>query len=174
MKKIFLVTGFMTAGKTTAARAAAASLGMVFCDLDEFIEATAGLPVAQIFSRNGEQGFRELEHQCFVEVWRAAEKMTIVAAGGGLPTYVPNYELIRQCTVVFLDTGWPVIQSRIEQARPDRPLLTGLNGAQIKCLWENRRQIYLNLADFVIQEGSQLEELIAKLTAGIITQNEKK
>lgn len=174
MKTIFLVTGFMSAGKTTSASAAAASLGIAFYDLDAFVEARTGQKVAQIFSQNGEQGFRELEHQSFAEILHEAKGLVIIAGGGGLPTYEPNIELIRQCSVIFLDTAWEVIQSRIEQSRQVRPLLHGLDDTQVKSLWEHRRQTYLSLTDFVIIEGSQLEELIAKLTAGITTQNEKK
>ena len=46
--------GFMAAGKTAAARAAAARLGTVAEDADELIERELGEPITGFFEREGE------------------------------------------------------------------------------------------------------------------------
>ena len=53
--------GFMGAGKTTAARAVAAELGVEGIDADELLERELGMPVAQFFDQHGEPAFRERE-----------------------------------------------------------------------------------------------------------------
>ena len=50
MRNVFL-TGFMGTGKTAVGRALARRLGLRFVDLDEEVERTSGLPVAEIFAR---------------------------------------------------------------------------------------------------------------------------
>ena len=60
--KIYLV-GFMTAGKTTVARALGARLGWRAEDVDELIEARERKPIAEIFSRHGEPYFRNVERE---------------------------------------------------------------------------------------------------------------
>ena len=60
--KIYLV-GFMTAGKTTVARALATRLGWRAEDVDELIEARERMTVADIFARHGEPYFRAAERE---------------------------------------------------------------------------------------------------------------
>ena len=60
MKGISLI-GFMGSGKSTVGRLLADNLGIPFVDLDEEIEKEAGMSVPEIFSREGEGGFRNRE-----------------------------------------------------------------------------------------------------------------
>src|SRR5213076_1893038 len=78
--KIYLV-GFMTAGKTTVARALGARLGWRAEDVDELIEARERKPIAEIFSRHGEPYFRNVER----EILRLLLPIrhAVVATGGG-------------------------------------------------------------------------------------------
>jgi len=55
-----VLIGFMGAGKTTLGADAAARLGRPFIDLDAAIEAEHG-PIPELFERQGEAAFRELE-----------------------------------------------------------------------------------------------------------------
>ena len=55
-----VLTGFMGTGKTTVGRILADRLGYGFVDTDEVIESRAG-PIPEIFEREGEPGFREME-----------------------------------------------------------------------------------------------------------------
>jgi len=51
--------GFMGSGKTTAARAAAASLGTRPLDVDSELERTFGKPIERVFDEDGEDVFRD-------------------------------------------------------------------------------------------------------------------
>ena len=57
---IFLI-GFMGSGKTTVGALLAEHLGWSFVDLDDLVVRSAGLTVAEIFAREGEEGFRRRE-----------------------------------------------------------------------------------------------------------------
>ena len=58
---VAVLVGAPGAGKTTVGRLLAQRLGVTFRDTDEDIEATAGMPVSDIFVESGEETFRELE-----------------------------------------------------------------------------------------------------------------
>ena len=56
-----VLTGFMGTGKSTVGRLLARRLGLKFVDLDELIEAEAGMTIKDIFASKGEPYFRDLE-----------------------------------------------------------------------------------------------------------------
>ena len=79
------LTGFMGSGKSTIGRLLAAQLAWRFADLDTEIERESGLTVSQIFARQGEAVFRDIEHECLKRVLgSASERNTrlILALGG--------------------------------------------------------------------------------------------
>lgn len=74
-----VLTGFMGTGKTTVGRILADRLDYGFVDTDEVIESRAG-PIGEIFERDGEEVFRELERTVAREL---AERTSLVIATGG-------------------------------------------------------------------------------------------
>lgn len=67
MKSIIII-GYMGAGKTTVGKALAKELGIMFYDLDWYIESRMRKTVKQIFDEMGEEGFRQIEHNMLHEV----------------------------------------------------------------------------------------------------------
>ncbi|MFL5306886.1 MAG: shikimate kinase [Polyangia bacterium] len=88
---IFLV-GFMGSGKTTVGRLLAARLGWAFADLDDRIVRGAGMPIAEIFAREGEPAFRQRETEALRSA--AAERRTVLATGGGAACREENLALM--------------------------------------------------------------------------------
>ena len=60
--------GFMGAGKTTGARAAAAALGVRAVDTDRELEQRLGTSIEDYFASHGERAFREAEEDVVAEV----------------------------------------------------------------------------------------------------------
>ncbi|MGC9159443.1 MAG: shikimate kinase [Terracidiphilus sp.] len=75
------LTGFMGAGKSTVGRRLAERLEWQFIDVDEAIEAAAGMTIAEIFAQDGEAAFREMERAAIARM--AADDATVLALGGG-------------------------------------------------------------------------------------------
>ena len=67
MTRIILI-GYMGAGKTTIGKALSKDLGVIFYDLDWYIESRMRKSVAQIFAERGEEGFRKIEYNMLHEV----------------------------------------------------------------------------------------------------------
>jgi len=74
-----VLTGFMGTGKTTVGRILADRLGYGFVDTDEVIESRAG-PIGEIFERDGEEVFRQLERSVAREL--AGRTGLVIATGG--------------------------------------------------------------------------------------------
>ncbi|MGZ5334056.1 MAG: bifunctional shikimate kinase/3-dehydroquinate synthase [Solirubrobacterales bacterium] len=77
-----VLIGFMAAGKSGAARALAARLGLEAADADELIEARLGEPIAAFFEREGEAEFRRREREAVLELLGPGGP-GVVALGGG-------------------------------------------------------------------------------------------
>lgn len=160
-RRIFLV-GFMGAGKTSIGRRLAADLGYADLDLDREIEFTARASVAQIFERQGEDAFRDLEHQCLRAVLE--KEGVVVSTGGGTMAFERNRSLMASAGVsVFLHPSFATIVSRLTaHGRRSRPLFRDEEQAQQ--LYEKRLQDY-RLADLEIPIAS--DETAAEVAARI-------
>jgi shikimate kinase len=93
--KVYLV-GFMGAGKTTLARALGARLDWRVEDVDERIETREGRAISNIFAREGEAYFRDVERQVLLDLLPL--RHAVVATGGGTFADPENRALInRHC-----------------------------------------------------------------------------
>jgi shikimate kinase len=118
--RIFL-SGFMASGKSAVGRELARRLKVGFHDLDEVVEARAGLSVGRIFAAHGEAGFRERERQALTEI--IAIESGVVALGGGTVVSESNRRMLRQAgCLVWLNTPRSTILTRLAAAAGDRPL----------------------------------------------------
>jgi shikimate kinase len=127
-----VLTGFMGAGKSTVGRLLAAELGWEFVDVDQAVEARAGVTVAEIFSTGGESAFRRKES---AEIARALGRdEVVIALGGGAPEILGNRLLMEQTpgtAVVFLDAPFEVLFDRcvLQEGAAVRPLLMDAEAA---------------------------------------------
>lgn len=135
--KLYLV-GFMGAGKTTVARAAARRLGWRAEDIDERIEARERRTVAAIFAQQGEPYFRQLERLMLTEL--LPERHVVVATGGGTFAEADNRALmLADGAVAWLDVPLADVIGRIP-ADGRRPLAA--DRAQLEQLFFRRQMAY--------------------------------
>lgn len=73
--------GFMGAGKTSVARCLADGCGLASVDVDEYLELLEGRAVADIFAKDGETGFRDLETRYLKDLSQLEPRL--IACGGG-------------------------------------------------------------------------------------------
>ena len=92
------LVGFMGAGKTSVGRIVAEQLHFEFLDTDELIQTRTGRTIADIFARDGEPAFRELERQVVREL--SERKSTLISTGGGLPTNPENMQSLKEHALV--------------------------------------------------------------------------
>ena len=152
---IFL-TGFMGTGKTRIGRVLSARMQRMFLDTDRLVEESAGKTISEIFAAEGENHFRQLEHDCVSEAAGRAD--AVIALGGGAIADERNWEVIRRAgIVVALEASVDTILKRVSR-RNDRPLLAGLSRqekrARIAELLAARAPFY-NRADIRLNTGDK-------------------
>jgi shikimate kinase / 3-dehydroquinate synthase len=109
LKPALVFIGFMAAGKSTAAREAAAVLGVAADDTDALLEAKLGKPIEAIFDRDGEAAFRAAESELATKLLQSADGGVIALGGGALQSEAVRAELERHTVVLVdidLDTAW--------------------------------------------------------------------
>ena len=120
----------MGCGKSSVGREIASRLGCPFTDLDEFIEKQQGRSVAEIFSSEGEAGFRAIELEALADVISGYEGGTMyLSLGGGTLTIPDARPILRACTrVVYLRASVDTLVANLTlSGLSSRPLLSGLS-----------------------------------------------
>jgi shikimate kinase len=153
--KVYLV-GFMTAGKTTVARALARKLSWEALDLDEEIERLEHRTVADICATHGEAHFRRLERAALERV--LSRRHAVVATGGGTFVDPVNRAAIQAdgCSI-WLDITFNEIVTRLP-SDGRRPLAA--NRAQMEALFLARREAYQHAHIRVEATGQPVEAVV--------------
>lgn len=150
------MTGFMGVGKTKIGQLLARSLERRFIDTDEMVEARAGKTISAIFTDEGEESFRQLEHECVTEA--ASMQDAVISLGGGAVTQQRNLDLVhRSGILVCIQADVETILQRVSR-RDDRPLLSGLSRdekrGKIETMLTQRAQFY-DQADVKVQSTDE-------------------
>jgi shikimate kinase/3-dehydroquinate synthase len=139
----------MGAGKTSAARAAAAALGARAVDSDHVLEERLGSSIEAYFSSHGERAFREAEEETVCELLEAPPS-PVLSLGGGSITSERVRGLLSGHTVVLLDvdeeTAW-------RRAGGRRPLARDRD--RFSALLAERAPMYESLADAVLLDSAR-------------------
>jgi len=159
--RIYL-TGFMGCGKTTVGPLLARRLGAPFVDLDREIELRAGMTVREIFARQGEPAFRQMETEALRGTLALPD--VVVALGGGTLTFEGNARLVGANGLsVWLNLPFATIAARIGgRGKTDRPLFK--DGSQALALYRERLPVYRRsdlTVDIAPEEGP--EEIAARI-----------
>ena len=129
MRRIILV-GYMGSGKTTVGKALSKETGMMFYDLDWYIESRMRKSVSQIFAERGEEGFRKIEYNMLHEV--AEFEDVIISCGGGTPCFFDNMDYLnQQGDVVYLKATPETLYKHLLMAKIERPLLKGKSSEEL-------------------------------------------
>ncbi len=146
---IFLI-GMMGSGKSTVGRLLAKKLSLKFVDLDQEIEAGEGLTIADIFSKNGAERFRQLECEYLENVIRQSGQ--VIATGGGIILDHDNRQRIMSSGIaILLRCQINTLAERLKNIH-DRPLL-GKDGSTLRTLekiWTERQEFYYSTARIIL------------------------
>ncbi len=155
----------MGSGKSYVGRPLAAKLGFQFVDVDDIIEHTEGVTIAQIFENKGETYFRQLES----EILRGLGKWEniVIATGGGAACFNNNMDWMNeQGVTIYLKASPELLLSRLKTETHKRPLLAGRTDADLLGFIENKiaeRAQFYEKDSLIIEQVSDGEDIVVDI-----------
>jgi shikimate kinase len=148
------------AGKSTIGVLLAKRLRMAFLDTDILIQSGEGAYLQEIISRQGIDGFRQIEERYLLGVAQGAG----VVATGGSAVYSPKAmaHLKSLGPAIYLEIGLEPLKARLDNLSERGVLI--LPGQTIDMLYEERRPLYERYADIRIDTtGGTPEQVVASI-----------
>lgn len=164
---LFLI-GFRGSGKSSVGRVLATSIGRPFVDTDIRIADQTGNSISEIFARDGERAFRDLESNAIEDLSQVPA--SVVSLGGGAILRQANRNRLRELgRSVWLKASAEVLAKRIavdEERGLRRPSLTGAGVIEeIQSLLTEREPIYRDASDWGLETDGRTVDELARLIA---------
>ncbi|PYL44691.1 MAG: shikimate kinase [Verrucomicrobia bacterium] len=158
--KSIVLIGMMGAGKSSVGRCLQLRTKLALVDIDDIVASHFGTSIPEIFSKYGEQVFREIETQALREM--APAKQTIIATGGGIVVRKENMHLLKQLgIVVWLDCNEETLFERAWRSG-NRPLLRAENPREAFArMLQARLPLYAKIAQIRVDTSMLTDEEVA-------------
>lgn len=161
------LVGLRGAGKSTIGRRAAARLAVPFIELDQEIEAAAGMPLQQIFEIYGEGYFRRLEREVLAQVIDRTTIGAVIATGGGIVMDAESWRILKRSTRTLWLKAKPEEHYRRVAAQGDtRPMRDRPYAmSELRALLATRAPLYAEADETVDTSGLEIPEAIDRVCA---------
>ncbi len=137
----------MGTGKTTVGKEIARLHNRTFLDTDEIIEKEQNQTISDIFEKEGEYYFRELEHKVVADIYN--KDNTVIATGGGTLLDKDNLSLLSKTGIIFcLTANIDILMSRLDNSLT-RPLIAEKDNNNIEELYKKRKEDYNKLSNHI-------------------------
>jgi shikimate kinase len=158
-----ILIGPMGSGKSTVGKRLAARLGKQFVDCDQQLEQHLNVDIGTIFDIEGEQGFRQREHEMLKSL--CAMSNVVIATGGGCVLREDNRSLLQAAgVVIYLRITLEHQLNRLSRDKT-RPLLQAPDRLQrLQQMATQREPLYTAIADVVVDSGGHS---VAKMAAKV-------
>jgi shikimate kinase len=162
-----LLIGMMGSGKTTIGRGVAGRLGWPHFDSDEQIERNTGRTVPEILESDGEPAFRAEEKKALAQAVTSDGPAVVSVAGGAVLDPDNRKRLRAGGTVVWLRAEVATLVERVGDGA-GRPLLAGDVAGNLRRLYDQRRPIYQELADVIVDvDGLSSDEVVGRVVGAL-------
>lgn len=158
------LVGLMGSGKSTVGRRLARSLGREFVDTDTRVEVMCARSIRDIFTEDGEEGFRDRESQVLVEALDAVTS-SVIATGGGVVLRDANRRSLENHSVIWLRARPETLVDRVASSTRSgavhRPLIGTDPLANLSLMANERRTMYEEVSDVIIDvDALAIEEIV--------------
>lgn len=166
MRKITLI-GMMGSGKTTIGKILSEKTGFSAIDIDNLIEQQEKSCISEIFNTKGEQYFRIVEANAIKELAQTTSSQILSLGGGAFENEQTRELLLKNFTVIYLETTPEEIFRRIQKTN-NRPLLkNNMTIEKISEIIAKRKNNY-NLAHHKILTDGKTPSKIAEEILGAL------
>lgn len=161
--KNIILTGFMGTGKTAVGEILANALDRRFVDTDRLVEESAGLAVAEQFSKFGEEYFRDSESEAILSLTRCQPGTLVVATGGGAVLRAQNRSTLSRDGLIILLTATPRAIKRRVAKSANRPLLAENSTLIISSMLQERELYYQDCTFSIDTTGLTVKQVAGKI-----------
>ena len=169
-KSNIALIGYRCSGKSTVGKVLADRLHRRFIEVDDIIVSYARKPLKELYQKDGEIKFRELEIRAIKKA--SSAKGAVISCGGGTVLNKINIDRLREsCSIVLLTASENVLK---ERARLDylheRPPLTEKGVEQsIHQVMLLRGHLYNTYADFSVDTtGLDVEGVVNRIADEVL------
>ncbi|HEV3099596.1 MAG TPA: shikimate kinase [Candidatus Udaeobacter sp.] len=155
-----VLVGMMGAGKSSVGNCLRRRTRLKLFDTDEIITSKFGMPVSEIFSKNGENKFREAETEALQAL--ATSEPVIIVTGGGIVSREENLDILKRLgVVVWLKADEETLFKRASRGG-SRPLLQCKNPKKaFTKMLRARLPLYAKIADIRVDTSVLTDEEVA-------------
>lgn len=162
--RVVALLGLRGAGKSSIGRALADELKVGFFELDQLVEAAAGMRLSELFAIHGEDYFRQLELQALTKFLETHPE-GVLATGGGLVTSPDAFNLLLQRTrTIWLKATPEEHWSRVVKQGDLRPMQNRPHAmAELKRRLKERGPLYARAQRQCVTSGKTVHAVVQEL-----------
>jgi shikimate kinase len=155
-----VLVGMMGAGKSSVGVCLRRRTSLKLFDTDEMVTSKFGIPISEIFSKHGENKFREAETEALQAL--ATSEPVVIVTGGGIVLREENLDLLKRLGVlVWLDANEKTLFKRASRAGK-RPLLQCKDPKKtFTKMLRTRLPLYAKIADIRVETSVLTDEEVA-------------
>jgi len=155
-----VLIGMMGAGKSAVGRCLQQRFGFSRFDTDQMVTSKFAMPIPEIFSKHGEDKFRDAETETLQAL--AASGPAVIVTGGGIVLREQNLDLLRRLgAVVWLQADEATLFKRASRTG-NRPLLQHKNPRDAFAqMLQARLPLYAKVADIRVDTSMLSGEEVA-------------
>ncbi len=147
LNKSIVLIGMMGSGKSSIGKILSKKLEFELIDTDSKIEEIEKKTISEIFKKDGEKYFRNIEEIISLKSLKLNNKVIALGGGGYINPAIRKYAL-KKCITVWLDWKNETLIKRIKNSKK-RPLAIKLSSLELQKLIIERSTMY-NLSDYKI------------------------
>jgi XRE family aerobic/anaerobic benzoate catabolism transcriptional regulator len=171
-RRTISLLGLRGAGKTTLGQSLAKRLSIPFFELDQKVEARAGLTLEEIFAVHGEALYRRLELEALREHLDREAGLSVLATGGGIVQNTEALDLLfRRTETVWLKANPEDHWERVLRQGDRRPMKGNPRAKrELRAILSERKPLYaraLHTVDTTSLGEKESVEVLVRIGAGL-------
>jgi len=140
--KNLVFLGMMGSGKSSIGSLVSKKLNLTFIDIDSLIVENTGMSISEIFEKQGEGYFRNLEEKITLKSLKKINNVVSLGGGGFINAKIRK-EILANHFSFWLNWDESILIKRIK-GNKKRPLVFKSTHQEIRTIIKNRSKIYSN------------------------------
>ena len=169
LNKNIVLLGMMGSGKSTIGHLLSKNINFNFLDVDKFIEKEEGIKIYDIFQKEGESYFRNLEEKITLKVLKGKGKIIALGGGGFLNKNIRK-EILKNHVSFWLSWKNSTIIKRILKSKK-RPIAFNSSKNNLKKMIRERSDVY-SMANYKINCETLTKNMIVKNVIELYEKNQ--